>query len=194
MLRAKAAMLLCLAAFLLVATAQAFDYASYKPGDLDEILAMPRPKSGVDVIPFQKFALKVTLESCAERCPVADVLKLSMTMLPDMYPKGFVNTLSQSKCIKVKSLKGITVAVAIQDRVADFLPKEVPLGTEIQIYCLLICMTADSPGILVNDFQAPETNPAGPDEQRPKGAARGDDLNRPVILALDNSKERPKSQ
>jgi len=192
MLRAKAAMLLCLAAFVLVAAAQAFDYASYKPGDLDEILAMPRPKSGVDVIPFRKIALKVTLESYSEKCPVADVLKLLITMSRDMYPAGFVNTLSQSKCIKVKSPKGSTVAVAIQDRVADFLPKEVPLGTEIQIYCLLICMTADSPGILVNDFQAPEGPPAGPDVQRPKGAARGQDLNRPVIRALGNSKENSK--
>ena len=137
MLRAKAAMLLCFATLVLAAAAQAFDYASYKPGDLDEILAIPRPKSGVDVmISFQKFALKVTLESYAEKCAVADVLKLLITMSRDMYPAGFVNTLSQSKCIKVKSPKGSTVAVAIQDRVADFLPKRSHWG---QKYKSIVC-------------------------------------------------------
>ena len=156
MLRIKITTLLCLAALVAVTAAQAFDYASYKPGNLDDILAMPRPKTGVDVVPFQKLNLKVTLESYEEKeCGLAKLVRFSMSMLPTAFPREFVDALSMSKCIKIKSAKGSTVTAAIQDRVADFLPKEVPLGTEIQVYCVLICLTADGPGLVVTEFEAP---------------------------------------
>ncbi len=156
MLRTKTTALLCLTALVVVATAHAFDYASYKPGDLDDVLAMPRPKTCVTMSDLQKLNLTVTLESYAEKeCGLAKLLKFSMSMLPDMYPKEVLDTLSMSKCIKVKTPKGATVSLAIQDKVADFLPEEVPLGAQIKLYCLLILMTADSPGILVSDFQSP---------------------------------------
>jgi len=138
-----------------------FDFASYKPGDLDEVLAMPGPKTGVDVISLQKPALKVTPESYAEQCGVAAAIKLSMSMLPTLYPRGFVDALSMAKCIKVKSPKGTTVSIAIQDKVADFLPKEVPLGTEILVYCVLVCRTAEGPGLVVAEFKAPEAGSGG---------------------------------
>lgn len=157
MLRMKNAVLSCLVALIMASGAVAFDYASYKPGDIDEILAMPRPKTGVTLSDLQKVALKVTLESYAqEGCSMAGVLKFSMTMLPTVYPKELMDTLSKSKCINVRSPKGSVVTVAIQDKVADFLPEEVPLGTEIQVYCLLIAMTDKGPGILVSEFEAPE--------------------------------------
>jgi hypothetical protein len=155
-LRIKLTTILCLAAFATVAGAQGFDFASYKPGDLDDILAMPRPKTGADMGNLQKFALAVTLESYAETgCAMAKLLKFSMTTLPTVYPKGFVDSLSMSKCIKVKSPKGATFPLAIQDKVADFLPDEVPLGTEIKLYCVLVLVSADGPGLVVSEFEAP---------------------------------------
>jgi hypothetical protein len=155
MIRIKTTIFVCMATLVMVASSQAFDYDSYKPGDLDEVLAMPKPKTGVDVISMQKIALKATLESYAEGCPAAGILKLAMKMLPSMYPKEFADSISTSKCIKVKSPKGVTVAAVIQDKVAEFLPKEVPLGTEVKLYCVLMCMTAEGPGMIVTEFQAP---------------------------------------
>jgi hypothetical protein len=160
MLRTTATTILCLAALVAIAAAQGFDYASYKPGDLDDILAMPRPKTGTDMGDLQKFALTATLESYAETgCAMAKLVKFSMTMLPTVYPKGFVDSLSMSKCIKVKSVKGATVPLAIQDKVADFLPEEVPLGTEIKLYCVLVLVSADGPGMVVSEFEAPPASP-----------------------------------
>ncbi|MEW6532662.1 MAG: ankyrin repeat domain-containing protein [Thermodesulfobacteriota bacterium] len=173
MLRMKTAVLSCLVVLITASAAAAFDYASYKPGDLDEILAMPRPKTGVTLSDLQKVALKVTLESYAqEGCSMAGVLKFSMTMLPTVYPKELMDTLSKTKCINIKSPKGSIVTVAIQDKVADFLPEEVPLGTEIQVYCLLIAMTDKGPGILVSEFEAPE--PSSAEGPLMGAAARGD--------------------
>jgi hypothetical protein len=167
MLRTKTTTFLCLAALVMVTAAQAFDCASYKPGNLDDILAMPRPKTGTNMGDLKKFALSVTLESYAEtECGMAKLLKFSMSMLPTLYPKGFVETLSMSKCIKVKSTKGSTVFLAIQDRVADFLPGEVPLGTEIKLYCVLVLVSADGPGIVVSEFEAP------PAPEKKKGSSR----------------------
>jgi hypothetical protein len=156
MLRTRTATFLCLAALVMVTAAQAFDYDSYKPGNLDDILAMPRPKTGVNMGDLKKFAFSATLESYAEtECAMAKLLKFSMSMLPTLYQKGFVDTLSMSKCIKVKSPKGSTFSLAIQDKVADFLPDEVPLGTEIKLYCVLILMSADGPGLIVSEFEVP---------------------------------------
>jgi hypothetical protein len=155
MIRTKTAILVSIVTLVMVTAAQAFDYDSYKPGDLDEVVAMPKPKSGVDVISMQKIALKATLESYAEGCPVAAIINLTMKMLPSMYPREFADSISTAKCIKIKSPKGVTVAAVIQDKVADFLPKEVPLGTEVKLYCVLMCMTADGPGMIVTEFQTP---------------------------------------
>jgi hypothetical protein len=145
---------ICLAALVAVCCAQDFDYASYKPGDLEQVLAKPKPATGFDVISPERFALKVTLESYAETCGLAATIKLSTSMLPSVYPKGFVDALNGSKCVKVKSPKGVTASIAIQDAVAEFLPKEVPLGTEITVYCVLVCMTAEGPGLVVSEFES----------------------------------------
>jgi hypothetical protein len=168
-IRLKTAILVCMFTSVIAATVQAFDYDSYQPGDLDEVLAKPRPKSGVDVISMQKLALKATLESYPDKetCPVADILKLAMKMLPSLYPKAFADSISASKCIKIKSPKGVTLAVVIQDKVADFLQKEVPLGTEVKLYCVLVCITAEGPGMIVTEFKAP--NAAKAKEQKKAG-------------------------
>jgi hypothetical protein len=158
MIRVRGAILAGIFALVIATIVQAFDYDSYKPGDLDEVLAMKKPATGVDVISMQKLALKATLESYPEQgtCPAANVLKLTMKMLPSIYPKEFADAISMTKCIKVKSPKGVTVGAIIQDKVADFLPKEVPLGTEIQLYCVLMCMTPEGPGMIVTEFKAPK--------------------------------------
>jgi hypothetical protein len=86
---------------------------------------------------------------------VAAIINLTMKMLPTMYPREFSDAISMSKCIRIKSPKGVTVSAVIQDKVADFLPKEVPLGTEVKLYCVLMCLSAEGPGMIVTEFQVP---------------------------------------
>ncbi len=157
MLRIKASTILCLGVLVAFANAYAFDFASYKPEDLDDILAQPKPKTGATMSDPRKVNFTVTLESSAEEgCGLAAFLKFSMSILPTVYPKVLLDTLSRSKCIKVKSAKGSIITVAIQDQVAEFLPAEVPLGSRLQVYCLWIATTTDGPAILVSEFQQSE--------------------------------------
>jgi hypothetical protein len=132
-----------------------FNFDSYPPGDLDDVLAMPKPKSGMDIGGMRKVRFRATLVSYAKpKCSLAGLVKLTVTMLPTVFPPGFANTIAQGKCITVKSSKGAVTTVAIQDPVAEFLPKEVPLGAQIDLYCVVLGTTADDPLILVNEFQA----------------------------------------
>lgn len=150
-----------LVALALACSAEAFDYDSYKPGNLDDVLALNRPKTGMDIITPQKLRLKVTLESYAKKCGVAGMIKLSAKMLRGIYPQPFVDALAMSQCVTVKSPKGVSVTLAIQDKVAEFLPKEVPLGTEILVYGILVCMTADGPGLVISEFEVPDPSKTG---------------------------------
>jgi hypothetical protein len=154
--RTRIAIYASLFALTVVGNTHAFDYDSYKPGDLDQILGEPRPQSGMTITGLQKLRLSVTLESYAESCGMGKALTFSMSMLPTVYPRGFVDAISMSQCIKVKSAKGSLASLVIQDKVAEFLPKEVPLGTRIDIYCVLIGLTPDGPGMIVSEFQVPQ--------------------------------------
>jgi hypothetical protein len=128
----------------------AFNYAQYNPGNLDEILAQPRPESGTKVLAPQKLRFEIVLVAYAVGCDTG-FLKRTMIMLGAQ--KQTVDTLPVSKCIKVKTAKGQTTSLYIQDRVAEYLPKEVPLGTTFNIFGDLLFLGKDGPGILINEFQ-----------------------------------------
>lgn len=154
MLRIKISAIFFVILFAVTIGAQAFDHKSYPAGDLDKIIAKPKPKKGFDISDPEKYCLTVTLESYAEtNCGLAGIVKMTMTMLPTVYPKNFQDSIAMAKCIKVKSAKGVMVTVAIQDPVADFLPKEVPIGSTFKIYCILMGMASDGPLMLVNEFE-----------------------------------------
>jgi hypothetical protein len=126
-----------------------FNFAQYKPGDLDEILALSRPDSGVKVMMPQKLKFQVTLISYAVGCNTG-LLKTTMVMLGAS--KQFVDGAPISKCIAVKSAKGKTTSICIQDRVSEYLSKEIPLGTMIDIFCDYLFLSKDRVGILVGEF------------------------------------------
>mgnify|MGYP003463088609 CR=1 FL=1 len=69
-------------------------------------------------------------------------------------PKQTVDTLPVSKCIRVNTAKGQTTSMYIQDRVAEYLLNEVPLGAMVSVFGDLLFLGKDGPGILVNEFQS----------------------------------------
>lgn len=152
--RAKITAIIIVILFVVTAGAQAFNYKSYPSGDMDKILEKHKPKTGFDISDPEKCCLTVTLESYAEtNCGLAGIVKMTMTMLPSLFPKDFQDSVAMAKCIKVKSAKGAVVTLAIQDPVAGFLPKEVPIGSTLKIYCILMGMASDGPLMLVNEFE-----------------------------------------
>lgn len=146
-----------LLAFMVSATTAAgynFDFDSYKPTPLEEILRAKRPKTGVDVGMPRKFRCTVTLESYAKpNCGPGGLILFTMSMLPDVYSPQIKRAMSERKCIRVKSEDGNYVVLAIQDKVAEFLPEEIPLGSPVNLYCVLVCVAADGPCIVVTEFQ-----------------------------------------
>jgi hypothetical protein len=128
-----------------------FDYTRYEATDLDALMAQPRPRSGVDIYSARPLKLKVTLVSYAEGCLTS---LLNKSMVTAGLPKAQVDALQVTSCIKVRSAKGKELRMFIQDVVASFLPKEVPLGNSVTLLAIHVFTTAEGPGLLVNEFLA----------------------------------------
>jgi hypothetical protein len=135
----------------LAATAAAwgFDFARYQEADLDDILAEPRPETGFDVIPGTPYRLTVDLTSYAAAC---DARFLKMAMMAVGIRKDKIDALQISSCIIVRSATGKMLPLFIQGKVAEFLPKEIPLGSKVMFYVIHTYTAASGPGLLVNEF------------------------------------------
>ena len=138
------------AAILLTLPAWSFNYAQYKTGNLDQIIERPRPKTGVQVERPQKLQIDVSLASHPEKCDTG-FLKTAMIMLGAS--KEVVEKTPITKCIKVKSQKGTTTSLFIQDRVAEFIATEVPVGSAFTVFVDFLFVGSSGPGLLVNEFQ-----------------------------------------
>jgi hypothetical protein len=150
-------------------SAWAFDYTRYEATDLDVLMAQPRPRSGVDIYRTRPLKLKVTLVSYAEGCLTS---LLNKSMITAGVPKAQVDTLQVTSCIKVRSPKGMELRMFIQDVVASFLPKEVPLGSPVTLLAIHVFTTAEGPGLLVNEFVTEAGDPAK-SASSPGQAAKG---------------------
>jgi hypothetical protein len=162
-----------LAAILLlvgILPAQAFDYARYQVTDLDQLMAQKRPKAGVDLYPARPLKLKVVLAGYAEGCE-SGLVKRTMVMAD--IPKDQVDALAISRCIKIRSPKGKELRIFIQDVVADFLPKEVPLGSSITLYAVHLFTGSNGPGLLVNEFSTSDAPPSAEKEAEENGPPCG---------------------
>jgi hypothetical protein len=104
-------------AAVLAAPALAFDYARYEEADLDDLLAQPRPRTGLDVNDAKPLRLKVMLVSYDEACATGSIM-VAMRVLG--FPKEQVDGLQASRCIKVRSAKGKETLLFIQDVVRAF--------------------------------------------------------------------------
>lgn len=146
---AVAMLLLTLSA---VSPARAFDANSYQAADLDA-LAKRKPALGlgVDVLPAQSVRLDVTLVSQAASCRTK-VVKWAMRTAG--IAKDTVAATPISQCIKVKSAKGRTYSIFIQDVLADSLAKEVQPGGKLTLYASHVYSAQKGPGLVVNGFSA----------------------------------------
>ena len=123
-----------------------FNYARYQPADLDEVLGRRRPADGADLHRAVPMKIVVTLDAYGEACPVGFLMKtLKMQGIR-------LNDVPVTRCIKVRSAKNQLVQLFIQDRVSEFLPKEVPLGSALTLFVVHLYTTSDRVGLLVNEF------------------------------------------
>jgi len=142
----------------LIATpALAFDFARYQAADLDDILAKPRPQTGLDLYGAKPFRLMVKLVSYEETCAV-QTIPLAMRMLG--FAKEQIDGVQATRCIKVRSAKGKEAVLFIQDVVRAYLPGEVPLGSPLTLFAIHLFSTSEGPGLLVNEFEAPKRSGA----------------------------------
>jgi len=134
-----------------------FDYASYRPADLDEVIEQRRPTSGIDIYPGLLLKITVALTSYAEPCNVG-VLKDSMIVTG---LKNWIETVPITRCIKVRTAKGRVLPLFIQDKVADSLPKEVSFGGAVTLFATHVFTNPEGPGLLVNEFSSGDGNDRG---------------------------------
>ena len=137
----------------LATPALTFDFARYKPADLDDILAEPRPQTGLDVYAAKPFRLAVKLVSYDETCAVGTI-PLAMRMIG--FAKEQIDGVQATRCIKVRSAKGKEALLFIQDVVRAHLPDEVPLGSPVTLFAIHLFTTTQGPGLLVNEFEGPK--------------------------------------
>src|SRR5262249_28483463 len=99
-----------------------FDHDRYQATDLDEFMGRKLPQAGVDIYPAPRMNLAATLVSYGQECDTTALKRMMATV-------GVTYTASITRCISVRSAGGKLVTVFIQDKVAEHLPKEVPLGS-----------------------------------------------------------------
>jgi len=139
---------------LLATTAMAFNYALYQPTNLDDLLSGKRPASGADFYDDIPMKLTVTLSAYSEPCET-DLLNKSLELAHVTLP----DNVKVTQCIQVRSAGGRQVRMFIQDQVAAFLPKEVPLGGKVTLFAVHLFTSApDGPGLMVNEFDASKPN------------------------------------
>jgi hypothetical protein len=150
-------------------SAWSFDYARYQPADLDTVMAQARPRSGFDAYRARPLKLKVTLASYSQSCLTS---LLNKAMITGGIPKEQVEALHVTACIKVRSAKGRELPVFIQDVVAGFLPREVPLGSQLTLWAIHVFTSAAGPGLLVNEFSTDADNNPAKSESSSEPAAK----------------------
>jgi len=139
----------------LFSSAFGFDYDRYKQGDLDDLRKLYKTETAVKVVAPQKLRFQVVLSGYGETCNTG-FLKRAMIMAGA--PKEILERTPMSKCITVKSAKGAAVSLFIQDKVADYLPREVKLGENIEVFCDFLYIGKTGPGLLVSEFTKPDSS------------------------------------
>src|SRR5438045_2312312 len=92
--------------------AWAFDYARYKPADLDDVIQRERrpagpgfnvARPGIDLVAPQKLRFAAVLAQHPQACPTV-LLKTAMVMAG--VPKNLLDTVPISKCVQIRSAGG----------------------------------------------------------------------------------------
>jgi hypothetical protein len=128
----------------------AIEEGQYKPSDLDQLLATPKIKSGVKLVVPQKFHFRAVLAAPLQNCN-ADILKRTLVMQGNN--KEAVDKLAISKCQVVRSAKGGSLSVFVEDQVGERLAKETKPGMVVDIYATFPYVSPGGPALLVNHFK-----------------------------------------
>ena len=128
----------------------AVEIAEYKQNDLDQLLATPKIKSGVKLVVPQKLHFRAVLASPLQNCN-ADILKRTLIMQGNK--KEDVEKLAISKCQALRSAKGGTLGVFVEDQVGERLVKETKPGMVVEIYATFPFISPTGPTLLVNEFK-----------------------------------------
>jgi hypothetical protein len=143
--------------------AQGFHWDSYKAEDIDSIyesdMKLESPSGAGQKIwsPLRKLHFKSALLAYPQSCKLNNLgyaLSVNGVSLQNLPPI--------STCIRLKSPKGREFSVFIQDQVGSFLPREVKLGEQVDLYVAYIYADeiSKSLGMVVNEYKKVEQNKA----------------------------------
>jgi len=147
-------LVLCLALLVLAVPASAFDPGAYGLVDLDAVLDLPKPATGIDVARPAKAKLRANLASYATPCDTS----MLVTAHKMLGAEQVLQQIKVTQCIQVKSRKGKTAKLFIQDQVAAYLPQEVAIGDEIDLYAVILYTSPQGVGMLVNEYEGQTGN------------------------------------
>ncbi|MFH0783913.1 MAG: hypothetical protein V2B20_18425 [Pseudomonadota bacterium] len=137
--------------FATLSSAYAFDFDQYLQGDLDKLLATaPKIRSGVKMVVQQKLHFRAVIASPLQNCNT-DILKRTMVMQGNK--KEVVDKMALTKCLNLRSAKGATLLVYIEDKVAERLLREAKPGAVIDVFCSYLFISPVGPTLLVNEFK-----------------------------------------
>lgn len=137
--------------FAALSSAYGFEYDQYLPGDLDKLLATaPKIKAGVKMVVQQKLHFRAVIASPLQNCNT-EILKRTMIMQGNK--KEVVDKMAISQCLNLRSAKGATLLVYIEDKVAERLFREAKPGTVIDVFCSYLFISPAGPTLLVNEFK-----------------------------------------
>ncbi len=139
-------------AFLFVSfsSAYGFNFEQYKQGDLDQLLTVPKIKSGVKMVVPQQIHFRAVLAGPVQNCST-DILKRTMIMQGNK--QEVVDKMALTKCLNIRSAKGAAISVFIEDKVAERLSREVNPGEVIDLFCTYLYITPTGPTLLVNEYK-----------------------------------------
>lgn len=139
--------------FLLAAfsSAYGFDFDKYLPGDLDKLLTTtPKIRQGVKMVVQQRLHFRAVIASPLQTCNT-DILKRTIVMQGTK--KEVVDKMAISQCLNLRSAKGATLMVYMEDNVAARLSREAKPGTVIDAYCTYLFISPAGPTLLVNEYK-----------------------------------------
>ena len=96
--------------FVGVQVAQGFDYARYRPVDLDELLERKWPTGGADLYRAVPMKITVNLAAYGEACPIG-FLKKTMQMMGSIWDDAVPIT----RCVNAPSPDHFWVSICMED-------------------------------------------------------------------------------
>lgn len=136
--------------FVPLSLAYGFEFDQYKSGDLDQLLATPKIKSGIKMVIPQKLHFRAMLSVPAQNCNT-DILKRTMIMQGNK--KEVVDNMALTKCVNFKSTKGASTSVFIDDKVAERLSREVKPGEFIDVFLEYLYISTTGPTLLAHEYK-----------------------------------------